>query len=134
MNESSPAPDGNPYEPPGSNPSATLGKPERRYLRWYHWLVFFSPAMVCILSVRFGPAVEVALGLTSGAVDPGVSALFKWSICAIGLGVLLCVVIGHWFSRRDDGPYREANGCIWTICSLIVNTGIAFGGCALVFR
>ena len=131
MSDSSPLPDGNPYEPPRSNQGVGVEK-ARPPLRWYHWLAFFSPAVLGTLSVRFGPAGKFFMGSTSSAVDR------DWSIvslmCITGLGVLLCVVIGHWFSRRDDGPNREAIGCGWTICSLIVNAAIILAVGFLVLR
>lgn len=129
MKETDPVSGHEPHEVPFSGDDAK--RPARRTLRWYHWLAFFSPAVVCVLSVRFGPAVEGIMGLTPDPLNDGLTEFFKWCMWGMGLGVLLCVVIGQWFARQDDGPDRQ-NGCLWTISGLIVNAGLAWGGCAFM--
>ena len=121
-----------PYEPLGSDLSVRNSTSQRRPLKWYHLLAFFSPAVVCLLSIRFGPSVGVFLGLTPDSSGRGLAEFFKSAEWGMGLGALLCLVIGDWFSRSDDIPPRRSFGCFWTLCCLIVNGSLAWGGCFLM--
>ncbi len=114
MDETSPAPDDNPYEPPRSALSVADEKLERRSLRWHHWLAFFSPAMIGGSFAAMGTASLSRVG--TGVI----------------LGTLLCVMNGVWLARFNTHGNRGLNGCFWMFWGLIANAALAFCGCALV--
>lgn len=113
MNEISSASGGNPCEPPHKDSRTDGAKQEHPSLRWYHWLAFFSPGMISALFATLD---------------------FHWIVPGVILGIVLCVVNGMQFAAKSTRGNFEMNGCLWIVCGLVVNAGIAFGGCALVLR
>lgn len=117
MNESSPPPDGDPYEPPRSALSVTDENLERRALRWYHLLAFFSPAFA---------------GVSFAAMGPGSMPALERVGTALMLGLSLCVVNGLWLPRFNSPENRVLKGFLWMFWGLIANAALVVGGGALV--
>ena len=116
MNDFSPSPDGNPYEPPRSDLSVTERMLERRPLRWQHWLAFFSPTLAGVSFVAMGA------GSQTGLERAGTGLI---------LGILVCWLNGVWLARFGRYANHQLNGCFWVTWGLIANAALVFCGCVL---
>ena len=91
------------------------------------WLLLFTPALLLILGLAI-PTLIQSMGW--GATGGGMYGL-EYAFAALLASQILSLCLGVWIARADKGwPIRALYGLGAGTVILLVNLGVAFGGCA----
>jgi hypothetical protein len=102
----------------------------------WQWLLLLTPAVLAIgavhISKRWMPPIP-PLHLTNGRVIADVGRqITRISLISLAVIAVVSFVIAVVLSRGAAFGQRIVNVVFFTLCLLLVNSFVAFGGCAII--
>jgi hypothetical protein len=98
---------------------------DSKNLRWWFWLLLFTPAIVCAA----GTTIISSQAVGRFTMEP----LFLVGLVGGGLLNLICssFAAARFVAARSVDPYEQSGRLSWCFLFFVTNLLLCFGGCAL---